>query len=459
MSGKSSERSIDRLSSLPDEVICHILSFLPTKLSVSTCVLSKRWRFLWAHVPVWDFEGRFDGVECFEDETPNPDVIYRVILWHKAITMRTLRLHVIDCNEYQLETWISTAIGRKIQNLYLEFVHTNIVMLHRSLFNCKTVVDMSLGYCKGFSSTGDICLPSLKKLHLYHVVYEDDEALSHLLSGCPLLQELILDCPDEETNTKFLNVSSSTIKMLEVNLGDDVSFCTNTPALRCLRMVDCDWDFTRIPKDMPSLVEVYIRFNHCHYFHIDNNDSSNVLKGFHRLRNIMCLKISSCQYLKGIGGIVGPIIKFNNLTKLELRLGVEWHLLVEFLEVADNLQVLIVARVCQCNAFYRNLKYWDSCMEPKQVPKCLLSSLRTVTIKQPSEADCFTARRPGTVAARDCSRRGVGVATWFQCTMEKRAWSRSCSVAHSRVRRRRVAEDASLLGEVKCRGTRMHAMA
>ncbi|GER53884.1 F-box/RNI-like/FBD-like domains-containing protein, partial [Striga asiatica] len=298
MIGKSRNLSIDRLSRLPDEVICHILSFLPTKLSLSTCVLAKRWRFLWAHVPVWDFKGNFDGVEFVEDETPNPDVIHRVILWHKAKTVRTLRLRHIDCNKYQLETWISTAIGRKIQNLYLDFVYTKIVKLHRPLFNCKTVVDMKLGNCRGFSSTGDICLPSLKKLHLHYVEYEDDDALPHLLSSCPLLQELILDCPDEETDTNFLNVSSSTIKMLEVNFGVDVSFYANTPALRCLRMVDCDWNFSAIPIEMFSLVEVYIRFDHCEDFHIDNNDSSNVLEGFNRLRNIRCLKISSCRYLK-----------------------------------------------------------------------------------------------------------------------------------------------------------------
>ncbi|GER38457.1 F-box/RNI-like/FBD-like domains-containing protein [Striga asiatica] len=308
------------------------------------------WRFLWAHVPVWDFKGNFDGVEFVEDETPNPDVIHRVILWHKAKTVRTLRLRHIDCNKYQLETWISTAIERKIQNLYLDFVYTRIVKLHRPLFNCKTVVGMGLGNCRGFSSTGDICLPSLKKLHLHYVEYEDDEALPHLLSGCPLFQELILNFPDEETDTNFLNVSSSTIKMLEVNFGVDVSFYANTPALRCLRMVDCDWNFSAIPIEMFSLVEVP-------------------------------------KDIKVIGGIVGPRVKFNNLTKLELRLGVKWHFLVEFLEVADNLQVLIVTRVCQCKDFYRDVGIRNSCMEPKQVPKCLLSSLRTITIKEPRFED------------------------------------------------------------------------
>lgn len=43
------------LGSLPDVVIRHILSFLPTKDAVRTSVLSKRWEFLWTSIPTLDF--------------------------------------------------------------------------------------------------------------------------------------------------------------------------------------------------------------------------------------------------------------------------------------------------------------------------------------------------------------------------------------------------------------------
>ncbi|CAA0815964.1 F-box/FBD/LRR-repeat protein [Striga hermonthica] len=252
----SRELSIDRLDSLPDEVICHILSFLPTRLSMSTSVLAKRWRFLWAHVPVCDFEGNFKkGLE-----TPNLDVIYSVIQRHKVKTIHSLRLS-IGCYESQLNTLISTTLERNIRNLHIDLGVNTIVFLHRTLFTCKTVVEMRLDNGLCLPSTGGACLPSLKKLHLSKVDYEDDNALTYLLSGCPLLQELIIDHSADETDMRFFHVVSSTIKMLEV--------------------ID--------------------RF--------------------------------------GLFG--GSSIKFNNLTKLELQLGVEWHLLVEFLEVADNLEVLV----------------------------------------------------------------------------------------------------------------------
>uniref|UniRef100_A0ACD5Z4Y1 Uncharacterized protein n=1 Tax=Avena sativa TaxID=4498 RepID=A0ACD5Z4Y1_AVESA len=43
--------SEDRISALPDDVLRHVLSFLPSRNSVRTCVLAKRWCTLWKSVP------------------------------------------------------------------------------------------------------------------------------------------------------------------------------------------------------------------------------------------------------------------------------------------------------------------------------------------------------------------------------------------------------------------------
>jgi hypothetical protein len=73
----------DIISTLPDAIICHILSFLPTKESVATSVLSKRWIHLWRSVPVLDFRDvKLDDREtyfCFNE------FVFSVLLSHNSI--------------------------------------------------------------------------------------------------------------------------------------------------------------------------------------------------------------------------------------------------------------------------------------------------------------------------------------------------------------------------------------
>jgi hypothetical protein len=50
----------DRIGALPDDILCRVLSFLPSRQSVCTCVLARHWCNLWKSVPT---------VRVYEGET------------------------------------------------------------------------------------------------------------------------------------------------------------------------------------------------------------------------------------------------------------------------------------------------------------------------------------------------------------------------------------------------------
>ncbi|CAA0808573.1 Unknown protein [Striga hermonthica] len=374
--GEQNMASIDRLSSLPDVIVCHILSFVDTKLSVATSVLGKRWRFLWAHVPCLDF----GGYDFRKEGTQASDIVHRVLLRHKAKRMDTLTLYNLKFNEYQLETLITTAIDRSIRNLYLEL---DFDTFPEYLFNCKTIVDLKLAcYRVSLSDVGNVSLPSLKKFHVSNVVCENDEALPRFLSGCPSLEELNMTFTSVEESDYMdcINISSPTIQTLELDVGDltcpsnlEYRMIINAPALRYLQVVDYDLECITFPIKMIFLVDADIYF--LDYSFSDLKPSYNyIVKFLHSLCHVKCLKISGWVFEEFVyRGVALSDVKFDNLTKLEIILDFKWSLLVKFLEVADNLEVLI----CQ-QFFYIGRGY--SSPDPEQVPKCLLSCLRTITI-------------------------------------------------------------------------------
>ncbi|GER43033.1 F-box/RNI-like/FBD-like domains-containing protein, partial [Striga asiatica] len=302
--GEENMASIDRLSSLPDVVICHILSFLPTKRSVATSILGKRWRFLWAHVPCLHFSGdnvRQKGIRA-------SDTINRVIFRHKAKRLDTLTLCDLNCNEYQLETWITTAIDRSIRNLYLKL---KFETFPRSLFNCKTIVKLKLeNYSASLSAVKNVSLPSLKKLYVHNLVCENDDALPCFLSGCPSLRILNMIFLANYDYVGCINISSPTIMMLQIafknSLHFDYRMIINSPALRYLQVNDYDLECITIPITMISLVKADIRLKSYRALHLKANYNSMVVKFLHSLCYVKCLKISGqvfdkcCSSFSGI---------------------------------------------------------------------------------------------------------------------------------------------------------------
>ncbi|CAA0815971.1 F-box/FBD/LRR-repeat protein [Striga hermonthica] len=370
---KKSTPPIDRLSSLPDDVICKILSFLPTVDSITTSVLARRWRNLWAHVPVLYF------LEIYLVD----DALNQVLSAHKNPTIDTFLIHLADTCNYDysdFEKLMDTVVARKVRNLDV-LLYTKLPQI---IFSCKTLVELTLASCD-IPDSGDVSLPALRKLTLEIVSYESYKALPNLLSGCPVLEELEIETGYDENHSTYCDVASLTLKRLSIsgNITENTSMeyydlydallcesMLDTPALRFLRLYRVSPPKVSA-RSLVSLTEAKVDFN----FGIQMRPSSrSVLEFVGKLCGVRSLTLST-----GFMNITDSEfsilnVKFPNLTKLVLREAHEGFVSV-FLEKADNLEVLAITLLYRLEV--EDLNYW---VEPKHVPTCLISHLKYVAM-------------------------------------------------------------------------------
>ncbi|KAL8032137.1 hypothetical protein ABFX02_13G075200 [Erythranthe guttata] len=368
---KSSHREQieDRISDLPDSVLSHILSFLSTQESVATAILGRRWRYLWSYVPNLDFD-------CV-----NQEIIYRVLLQHKLHSLTAFRLrYATRCSAYQLETWITFAVARNVRKLDLrlkDHVSSRRIALPRCLFTCETLVHLTLDSCGVVPSSGAVRLPRLEKLHLWYLDYETDESLPRLISGCPVLEELSIIF---YWDIVYCNVSSPTIKRFLLKFTSEYSggpdrLEINTPALEYIEINDYFLNIKIKCGVLTSLFEANITLQ---------NDGQlcfqSVRKCLDSLCNVKYLTLDLSRCVEIIDSVPSPwTTSFRNLTKLELT--ADCCFLPKFLEIADNLEILIFTEQCCYDQRYdeEEIEEWKETPQRK-VPTCLSSHVRIIKL-------------------------------------------------------------------------------
>eukprot|EP00256_Glycine_max_P067996 XP_025982591.1 putative F-box/LRR-repeat protein At5g41840 [Glycine max] len=182
----------DRISSLPDTLLCHILSFLPTIESVATSVLSKRWRPLWRSVPSLHFN---DQIYWQYGETYYRFVqlVYTVML-RRDVTrpIERFNLECVSClcDPSVIDTWLIATIHGKVKHLSL--LLPSDLNLPCCILTSTTLVDLKLKGLTLNSRVSSVDLPSLKTLHLRKVHFVEPRLLLQILSACPLLEDLLI---------------------------------------------------------------------------------------------------------------------------------------------------------------------------------------------------------------------------------------------------------------------------
>ncbi|XP_010445943.1 PREDICTED: putative FBD-associated F-box protein At5g53635 [Camelina sativa] len=219
-SSSSRSKEEDRISQLPDPLICHILSHLPTKESVSTSVLSTRWKTLWLWVPILeldsrDFHNKFNAFVSFGNRFFHSD---------RVSCINKLKLYLFDDDEKDdsyITSWIEAALKRQVQHLNVFCPpDRSWYKIPTSLCICETLVSLKL-FNVELDGVEFVSLPCLKTMHLKYVYYGKVATFERLISCCPVLEKLkIVGYETQEDDYKCIRVHSLSVKRLNIDLRD-----------------------------------------------------------------------------------------------------------------------------------------------------------------------------------------------------------------------------------------------
>lgn len=253
----------NRICDLPDDLLLLILALVPTKVAVTTTILSKRWRFVWKMLRRLEFND--DGSESlgrFIDQS---------LQLHKAPKLRSLIVELgPSCTvDVDVGKWIEYAVNRGVYELDFRLLWTaDPTSFPKSLYTCDTLVDLYLSNGIFVDVSSQAHLPSLLRLSLLHVVYKDEDSLLRLLSSSPILRFLMVERHEEDNLTNF-TVKVPSLQLLYYvttwrNKDDDDdrltgSLVIDAPALTKFDIIDV-WDNYCLIENMPCLVEAYIGF-------------------------------------------------------------------------------------------------------------------------------------------------------------------------------------------------------
>ncbi|KAM0902987.1 hypothetical protein ACQ4PT_018937 [Festuca glaucescens] len=240
MESPSPSMARDRISGLPDDVLGHILSFLPNDEAGRAAVLCRRWCDVFGHVHTVSFEERegernddwytyyLEATELRSCSTALDRISAALLCRRRCagghVPLRTFRFafdkFMDGWDTIQVDQWLSYVLeyaGQEL-NLDLRFViqpvcehdryrgaavdgdadsdsdddETGLYRLPRRLFSWAALKTLCLSHCL-LKPPEAIHLPCLETLRLTNIRHDSGRSVQRLVSSCPRLTDLTLE--------------------------------------------------------------------------------------------------------------------------------------------------------------------------------------------------------------------------------------------------------------------------
>ncbi|XP_050231936.1 F-box/FBD/LRR-repeat protein At2g26030-like isoform X2 [Mercurialis annua] len=160
-------KEIDRISELPDCLLHQIFCFLDSIDVVKTCILSKRWRYLWASSPYLNFK----FINFYSSKKKYfINFINQFLLRRNSIPIHRFIYHVdFHVEASMVESWICYAVKHQVQHLTLQPFYPKLGTRFPFYFGgCTSLTTLKLdaSHYESRPLPESLELPSLKNLHL-----------------------------------------------------------------------------------------------------------------------------------------------------------------------------------------------------------------------------------------------------------------------------------------------------
>jgi hypothetical protein len=212
----------DMIGELPEAVLLHILSLLPTKDAVRTSILATKWKYLWTHLSVFDFQVYCNSdVSKPEQKSENCliDQVDKLLHTSNHVERLCIQVQQADIDGEKANSLLSSALMHKLLDLKLSLDHTFAKFVLPNNFSASQSLNkLCLEFGFSLYIPDGIRFPNLKTLYLSHLSFVNEKSAQRLLSGCPVLQELTL-YKFIWLNIEQINVAISTLRKLTIDLN------------------------------------------------------------------------------------------------------------------------------------------------------------------------------------------------------------------------------------------------